>query len=227
MNKTDMEVKRIYRFSLPVRIAHWVNALSFIMLFVSALPMYTDFFNWLYPVFGGPAGARLVHRIFAVIFLMPTIFIIVTDPKSFVQWTGNILSWKQYDFKFFTEFPKEFFGRESHVPKQDFFNAGQKLNSLLTISGAALMVVSGFLMWFSGLFPKEAVQWAYPMHDVGVGVLVAVVLGHIYLSVGHPASRPSIKGMTEGWVDAEYAKAHHGRWYEQVMKENAASDKNE
>ena len=112
-----------------------------------------------------------------------------------------------------------FGGISDGTEKPDFFNGGQKLNSVLTILGAITMVITGFIMWFKELFPVEVVRWAYPVHDAGMAVMVAVIIGHIYLSVGHPASRPSFMGMTKGVVPESYAKAHHGRWYDE-LKEN-------
>ncbi len=51
-----------------------------------------------------------------------------------------------------------------------------------------------------------------------MAIMVAVIIGHIYLSVGHPASRPSFMGMTKGVVPESYAKAHHGRWYDELKE---------
>lgn len=219
MSKISNNGKTIKRFSKQVIIAHWTNAAAFLMLYLSGLPMYTEFFDWMYPVFGGPAGARLVHRISGVLFIIPTLFVILTDPKSFIHWMKQIFTWKKHDFQFFLEFPKEFFGKHANVPKQDFYNAGEKVNSLLTIATALMLIISGIIMWFPQFFPQGIVYWSYPIHNIGFGLSAAVVIGHIYLSVGHPNSRPSMRGITKGDVDAEYAKAHHGRWYDEVMEE--------
>lgn len=209
--------KTVSRFSKTIRIAHWTNAISVIMLYITALPLYTDAFDWVGNIFGGANNAILVHKIFAVIFVLPTLFVLLTDPKSFVHWTKQIFSWKSYDFKFLKEFPKEFFGKKADMPKQNFFNAGQKINSLLTIIVAILMVFTGAVIWlFAPYLSKTFVQWMYPLHSLGAGLMIAVAIGHIYLSVGHPDSRPSLKGMTDGEVDVAYAKEHHGLWYDEV-----------
>lgn len=218
--------KTISRFTKVIRIAHWTNALSVIMLYITALPLYTDSFDWVGSLFGGANNAIFVHKIFAVIFILPTLFVLMVDPKSFLHWTKQIFSWKSHDFKFLKEFPKEFFGKKADMPKQDFFNAGQKINSLLTILVAVLMVVTGAVIWlFAPYLPKAFVLWMFPLHSLGAGLMIAVAIGHIYLSVGHPSSRPSIKGMTEGAVDVEYAKEHHGRWYDEVAAGSASQQK--
>ncbi len=207
-------VKTVKRFNKGFIIAHWLNAFSFFMLYVSGLPLYTDWFDWLYIFFGGPEMARLVHRISAICFLLPIPIMIIFDFAGFKNWMKNLFSWKKHDFEFFKEFPKEFFGRKSNMPKQDFFNAGEKLNSWLTIICGILLIGSGFIMWMPHAFPKFLVTWAYPMHNIGFGLAAAVVVGHIFLSVY--LYRESLRGITDGDVSIEYAKDHHGRWYDEL-----------
>lgn len=217
--------KMVKRFSKPVIFVHWLNAAAFFVLYLSALPMYTETFDWLYTVFGGPAGARLVHRVAAVFFVLPVVIILLVDPKSFLFWMKQITSWKKHDFAFFKEFPKEFFGGHANIPKQDFYNAGEKVNSILTILTAALLVCSGVVMWFPAYFPSGLVSWAYPIHNICLGLSAAVVVGHIYLSIGHPGSKASIRGMTKGEVPEDFAREHHGRWYDELKKQEAENEK--
>lgn len=211
----------VKRFSKFIVIGHWVNAVSFIMLFLTGLPLYLGVgFNWIGSIFGGHENAQIIHRVFAVTFLLPTPFIILTDFKGFKHWTKQAFGWTKDDFRFLAFFPLELIGKAGDkIPKQDFFNGGQKLNSVLTIFGAMTMVFTGFIMWFDEYFRTISfalVQWCYPIHDLGMALMVAVIIGHVYLSVGHPASRPSFIGMTRGVVPVSYAKAHHGKWYDEL-----------
>ncbi|WP_078594905.1 formate dehydrogenase subunit gamma [Evansella clarkii] len=218
MKKQNSNESTVKRFSKAFIISHWVNAFAFFALYITALPLYTDFFNWLYPVFGGPEMARLLHRIFAVLFIVPLFLLIIFDFAGFKNWAKNILKWEKKDFQFLMAFPKEFFLGKSKVPKQDFFNAGEKLNSLLTIMCTLMLIGSGFVMWFPGAFASGVVQWAYPIHNIGFGLALAVVVGHIFLSIGHPNSKASMRGMTKGDVPISYAKEHHGVWYDEMVK---------
>ncbi|WP_180954826.1 formate dehydrogenase subunit gamma [Bacillus sp. V3-13] len=222
---TENNPKMVKRFSKPVIFAHWLNAGAFFLLYLTGLPMYTEFFDWVYVVFGGPAGARLVHRIGAVLFILPVVYILFADPKSFFHWIRQILTWKSHDFKFLLQFPKEFFGGHPKVPKQDFYNAGEKLNSLLAIITTIMLIGSGFIMWFPAYFSQTVVMWAYPIHNIGLGLSIAVVVGHIYLSVGHPNSRVSLRGMTKGDVPEAYVKDHHGRWYDELKQAESPKKK--
>lgn len=218
---SDVQVKR---FSKGFVWAHAINAISFFALYITALPMYTDWFNWLYPVLGGPEGARLLHRIFAVAFITPTFIWLIMDPKGFMLWGKELVTWKKRDIQFFTEFVKELFGFKFKHVKQTFFNAGEKINSLIQIFTAILIIGSGFPMWFPDLFPKTVVQWSYVMHNVGFGLAIAVVVGHIYLSVIHKNSRPGYTGVISGKVPAWWAKEHYTEWYEEEVKKGNFPD---
>jgi formate dehydrogenase subunit gamma len=217
MSKPQKPTKYVKRFSKAFIWAHAINAISFFALYVTALPMYTEFFDWLYPVLGGPANARLLHRIFAVIFVTPTIIYLIFDRKGFFFWMKELITWKKRDVDFFKEFPKEFFGAKAKMPKQGFFNAGEKINSMIQIVTAVLIICSGVFIWFPDYFPSALVQWGYLLHNVGFGLAIAVVVGHIYLSVLHPGSTPAFRGVVKGDVDVEFAKNHYGDWYDELV----------
>lgn len=224
MSNTQKSDVKVRRFSMGFVIAHAVNAISFFALYITALPMYTEWFDWLYPVLGGPEGARLLHRIFAIAFIMPTFIWLIMDPKGFLNWGKELVTWKKRDIEFFTEFVKELFGFKFKHVRQTFFNAGEKINSIIQILTAILIIGSGFPMWFPDLFPKAVVQWAYVMHNVGFGLAIAVVVGHIYLSVIHKHSRPGYSGVITGKVPAWWAKGHYADWYDEEVKKGNFPD---
>lgn len=215
--------KMVKRFNKGFIISHWVNAISFFVLYISALPMYTEFFDWLYVIFGGPENARLVHRIAAVGFMLPLPIMIFFDIKGFKNWAKNIFSWKKHDIEFLKAFPKEFFGGKSKAPKQDFFNAGEKANSWLMIITTLMLIGSGLIMWFPQYFSQGIIMWAYPLHNIGLGLAAAVVIAHIYMSI--KLAKPSLQGIFKGDVTEEYAKDHHGRWYDELKEEEKKKKK--
>lgn len=213
------KTRPIQRFSRQIIISHWWNATAFFILYLSGLPLYTEWFDFLYVFFGGPENARLVHRVFAVVICLPIVFMLLFDRKGFFHWIKSIFTWSKRDIQFLLAFPKEFFGRNPKYPPQDFYNGGEKLNSLLQILCIGMLVISGFIMWLPDFFPQFLVRWAFPMHNIGFGLAAAVVVGHIYLSIGHPNSRVSMQGMTKGYVPEWYAEEHHGKWYEELKEQ--------
>ncbi|WP_102349313.1 formate dehydrogenase subunit gamma [Bacillus sp. Marseille-P3661] len=224
MSNKPRKDKMMKRFSKPFIIAHWLNAFAFIALYITALPMYTEFFDWLYPVLGGPANARFLHRVFAFVFMAPLVFMIIADPKALFHWIKSALTWRKHDFGFFIPFAKEFFGKHANVPKQDFYNAGEKINSLLQMVTALALIGSGIVMWNTGWFPPAVVDIAYPIHSICVGLAAAVVVGHAYMGTFAPGGKDALSGMTKGEVPEEWAKSHHGRWYDE-QKQKAKQNK--
>ncbi len=220
----DPNYTQVRRFSKAFVWAHAINAIAFFGLYITALPMYTEFFNWMYPLMGGPEGARLAHRVLAVMFILPTFIWLIFDHKGFFLWMKELVTWKKRDIAFFANFVKELFGFKFDHVKQSFFNAGEKINSLIQIFCAILLIGSGFPMWFPDLFPKAVVQWAYFGHNVGFGLGFAVIIGHIYLSVIHKHSRPGYTGVVTGKVPAWWAKGHYGDWYDEEVKKGNFPD---
>ena len=63
------------------------------------------------------------------------------------------------------------------------------------------------------------------VHDVSFIVTGTMFFLHIYLGVFHPMMTEAWNAMTSGKISAEYAKAHHGKWYtetEQGKKEKSS-----
>jgi formate dehydrogenase subunit gamma len=222
--KTHIKVRR---FSMAFVVAHAVNFISFLALYLTALPMYTEAFDWVYNVVGGPENARLLHRIFAVAFITPTFIWAIWDFKGLSRWIKELFTWKKRDLQFFQETGKELFGfKYKHIP-QTFFNAGEKINSWIQIITAVMIICSGFLVWFPEYFPRALVQWGYFFHNVGFGLAAAVVVGHIYLAAVHKNSSPGFKGVVTGVVPAWWAHDHYTEWYEEEVAKGNFPDLNE
>ncbi len=214
------KTRLIKRFSKAIIFVHWLNASCFFLLYLSGLPLYTDWFNFLYVFFGGPENARLIHRVAAIGLCLPVIIVLFTDPKGFFYWIKTICTWSKRDIQFIITFPKEFFGRNPKMPPQDYYNGGEKINSILIILCTALLIASGFVMWFPEVFPQALVRWAYPIHNIGFGLAAAVIVGHIFLAAVHPNSRVSLQGMKTGYIPEWYAEEHHGQWYKDEVLKN-------
>ena len=50
------------------------------------------------------------------------------------------------------------------------------------------------------------------LHDGLMYVSLALLVGHLYLALIHPATRHALRGMTLGTVSEEWARRHHGKW---------------
>lgn len=208
---------KIYRFSKTARFVHWLYVGAYIVLLLTGLLLFADFFDFLAPVFGGFKGAQLFHRIFAVIFILPVLIFILFDFKNFKGWLKESFTWTKDDFRALPALVKNILGMKVEMPPQGFINAGEKLNSLMVMIFTVVVIVSGFIKWFPGNFDVELVRWASVAHSGSVALMTPIAMVHVYLSLISPNSRASLSGMIWGWVDAAYAKEHHEKWYNEVM----------
>ena len=95
---------------------------------------------------------------------------------------------------------------------QGRFNAGQKVNAILTAAFAVLFFVSGLLLWAGEQDTRFRLDGTVFLHDALMYVSVVVVVGHLYLALVHPSTRHALRGMTLGTVRADWARAHHAKW---------------
>lgn len=214
---------RVQRFNRTERIAHWANAIFFGLLFLSGMVL---FFGTIASTIGhgGVAFTKLVHRIAAVPFiLIVPLMMIFGTPKTTKTWLKEIFTWTKEDIVWVTGFAKEFFGGRVKLPAQGRLNAGEKINSLLGILGCGLLVFSGLIMWFSSSVSPSIVLTAYAIHDMAAAVVGAAIIGHSYLGLFHPGSKDALSGMIEGTVSSEFVKAHHEKWYNEVVGSHANS----
>ncbi|MGI9116215.1 MAG: cytochrome b/b6 domain-containing protein, partial [Gaiellales bacterium] len=98
------------------------------------------------------------------------------------------------------------------APEQGWLNAGQKLNTAVTMGLLVVLAFTGILLWLGERNTTYRFAGTVDVHDLATILIVALVCGHLYLSLVHRATRASLPGMTTGRVDREWARAHHARW---------------
>jgi formate dehydrogenase subunit gamma len=105
------------------------------------------------------------------------------------------------------------------MPPQGHLNTGHKLWWFLVVVFGIIFIISGAVMWFAkASAPSAVLQWMVFIHDVSFIVTGAMLLLHIYMGVFHPLMTESWKAMTSGKISTEYAKSHHGKWYEEITR---------
>ena len=106
---------------------------------------------------------------------------------------------------------RSFLAGRFHTP-QGRFNAGQKVNVILTAAFALLFAVSGFLLWYGERDTRFRLPGTVFLHDTLMYLSVGLVVGHLYLALIHPATRHALRGMTLGTVREDWAGRHHAKW---------------
>jgi len=199
------------RFSVNQRVAHWFAAILTVLLGVTGLIMLYGRFV-LIPLLGPEgfsataAAAKEMHNLFGPIFPLAILLILVLFLR------GNKPN--MVDVKWFFKAGGLFGG---HPASSGYYNGGQKSWFWMTLVVGIALTGSGFILDFPNFGQgRGTMEWAHIVHGV-VGVLfIAAALGHIY--IGTIGMEGALESMTEGYVDANWAKEHHDLWFAEMEK---------
>jgi formate dehydrogenase subunit gamma len=111
--------------------------------------------------------------------------------------------------------------KDKPLPPQDAYNAGQKLYMYVVILGTIGIMSSGIVMTFNRIFPPVLKQIAQPIHWASVFAIVAGLMVHVYMGAVFPEEKEAFFSMFSGKVSAWYARAHHEKWYNEILREEA------
>ena len=204
--------RQIERFTPFERAAHWANASAFVALAVSGIVMaFGKFF--ILPVIGSTLFGWLtfalknLHNFVGPLFAVSLLIIVVTFIKD------NIAN--AADFVWLSKAGGMLGDKE--VPSHRF-NAGEKGLFWwgITIPG---IVVVGSGLFLDKLLPgtlylRGDMQIAHMLHLVCALVMMALLLGHIYM--GTIGTKGAYTAMKTGYVDEAWAQEHHELWYDDV-----------
>ena len=204
--------RRIERFTLFERSAHWTNAITFCVLAISGLVMaFGKVF--LLPVIGSTLFGWLayalknLHNFAGPVFAVSLTIIFLTFVRDNLPGKGD-LTWLLKGGGLFS-------GKEVASHR---FNAGEKV---LFWAGVLLLgatvVGSGLVldMLIPGLiYERGSMQIAMMIHGVASILMMALFIGHIYM--GTLGMRGAFQAMKTGQVDETWAKEHHEYWYDDV-----------
>jgi formate dehydrogenase subunit gamma len=189
----------VRRFSRVERLLHWVNALGFFFLLATGLILYLPSLSVLV------ARRQLfqsLHFWSGVGWLGALAAVVVLGGRRMLRTARELESFDQDDLRWLR-------GRKA---PQGRFNAGQKINAALTAAFAVLFGVSGLLLWFGEQDTRFRFASTVILHDGLMYVSLALLVGHLYLALIHPATRHALRGMTVGTVREDWARRHHGKW---------------
>jgi formate dehydrogenase subunit gamma len=190
----------VRRFSRTERTIHWIHASAFFVLLASGLVLYLPALS--VAVSNRPL-VKSIHIYTAIAWLAALVLVVLVGDRRGLRRTLRELDlFDRDDRRWLT----------AHTAPQGRFNAGQKLNAALTGAFAVLFAVSGFLLWYGER--DNDFRWTSTilLHD-GLTVLsIFLVTGHLYLTLIHPTTRHSLRGMTVGTVREDWAREHHRKW---------------
>ena len=211
-----MTQHEVEKYRKPIRILHWVHAGAFVLLFLTGLVLFIPQLG----IIAQDSWTRLIHRIAAVVFVIAPLVYLSMDWNGAWKGIKEAFTWGSEDIGWLQAAPRYYFlGDEKSMPPQGALNTGQKMWWFMVIVFGVIFILTGLIMWFfKTIAPAALLQWMVFLHDVAFIVSGAMLFVHIYLSVLHPLMTESWGAMARGKISAEYAKTHHGKWYEEVSK---------
>jgi formate dehydrogenase subunit gamma len=207
--------RKILRFKPFERTAHWLTAVSFVVLAITGLNI-TFGKALLLPLIGPDAFstfsqyAKYTHNYVSFAFVIGLALIVAIFIKDNIPDKTDIEWFKQGGG----------FIKSKHAPARRF-NAGEKLVFWGALGMGVLVAVSGYLL----LFPFYVtdifgMQIAQGVHAVIAILFIALILGHIY--IGTLGMESAFEAMWTGEVDYNWAKEHHDLWLEEQLAKGRA-----
>ncbi len=206
--------EEIVKYRRSTRVLHWIHSVSFVLLFITGLIIFIPAF--------GPAAAggatRIIHRVAAVLFVVIPILRFIMGPGGSLKAVLKAFAWGSDDVGWLKAAPRYYFlGDAKAMPPQGEMNSGQKLWWLITVVAWVVFSVTGGMMWFGKeAIAADALTRMLLIHDIMMAIVIPMIFVHIYLGIIHPLMTEAWNAIWRGTVSVEYAKHHHGKWYEEV-----------
>jgi formate dehydrogenase subunit gamma len=200
MARAESRVARIPRFSRTERALHWVHAAGFLAMLATGLILYLPD---LAELVARRNLVKNVHIWTAVAWAVLVVAVIVLGDRRRLA-----ADWREIET---IDRDDRRWLRRRRAP-QGRFNAGQKINAILTAAFALLFALSGFFLWLGERDHRFLLDGTGSLHLALTWASVTLLAGHLYLAVIHPTTRHSLRGITVGDVDEDWARRHHPKW---------------
>jgi formate dehydrogenase subunit gamma len=211
--------RKILRFKPFERLAHWLTAVSFVVLGITGLNI-TFGKALLLPLIGPDAFstfsqyAKYTHNFVSFAFVLGLAVIVAIFIKDNIPDKTDLEWFKQGGG----------FVKSKHAPARRF-NAGEKLVFWGALGAGVLVAVSGYLLLFPFYITNIfGMQIAQGLHAVIAMLFIALILGHIY--IGTLGMEGAFEAMWTGEVDYNWAKEHHDLWLAQLTKDRIGPRQN-
>jgi formate dehydrogenase subunit gamma len=208
--------RKIIRFTPFERFAHWLTAVSFVLLGLTGLnitfgklvllPIITpESFSAFAQV------AKYVHNFVSFAFVIGLAMIVTLWFKD--------NSPRKVDVEWLKQGGGFIKSKHAHAGR---FNAGEKVVFWFALLGGIAVIASGYLLLFPFYGTNIAgMQLAQIVHAIIAVLFIAVILGHIY--IGTLGMEGAFEAMGTGEVDLNWAKEHHDLWLQQKLAEDRAN----
>lgn len=196
--------RMVERFGPTERVLHWVHAGGFLAMLATGLVLYV-------PALSEAIARRLLvknlHLGAALVWAVAiAVVVLLGDRRRLAEDWRAVETIDADDRRWLV-------GRRA---PQGRFNAGQKVNVLLTAAFALLFVVSGLFLWLGERDHRFLLDGTGTVHETLTLLSVGLLAGHLYLALIHPSTRHALRGITLGDVQEDWAREHHRKWVEEA-----------
>ena len=232
-----MQKPQVRRMKIHEVWQHAFLMVSFISLVITGFSLRFSS-SWFVKFFFGFEGGfeirGLAHRISAVVFIVTVVWhviYIVTTKRGRHFFTDMLPNWT--DFKQFFQRIFYYLGSRKHPhPRFNRFGYVEKAEYWALVWGTAVMIITGFLLWFDNYFikflPKGFLDVSLVIHywEAWLATL-AIAVWHFYSTIFSPDVYPMNPAWLTGTMPEEmYAHEHPGHLEEakKEMNEQIQSD---
>ena len=197
--------RMVRRFTDYERVVHWTLAIVFLFLALTGLILLFGR-PLLIPLFGKEffgliaSASKEGHNLFGPLFLVSLVMMLISFGRRNLYEKGD-MTWLLKGGGLIGD---------GHV-SGGFFNMGEKTWYWMVILIGFVIAISGLILVSPNFGQGRVVmEVTHLVHTASAMLLIIVSVGHMYL--GSIGSEGALEGMQSGYVDINWADAHHDRW---------------
>ena len=147
MSETQQVVPpgHVLRYNFKERITHWVAAGSYLYLLFTGLAFWSPWLFWLAAVFGGGQISRMLHPWIGLVFAACVVVM-------YAMWAAH-MHVDESDKRWFKSVNYYVQNEDENMPPAGRYNAGQKSLFWGFVVCMVLLLLSGFVLWFTEYIP--------------------------------------------------------------------------
>ncbi|SPF39425.1 formate dehydrogenase O, cytochrome b556 subunit [Candidatus Sulfopaludibacter sp. SbA4] len=199
----------ILRYTLVERVMHWIAALTYTYVLLTGLAFYSPHLYWIATILGGAPTSRFWHPWLGVVFALAIAWMLrawLADMRI----TPDDRRWGQAIQHYVRN-------EDENLPPIGRFNLGQKQFFWIMFYAAAVLLITGAVLWFPERIPWSLRALRYAailLHVAAALITIGLFIIHVYM--GTAVVRGGFTSIIRGEVSPAWARTHHRLWYDRV-----------